>query len=50
MRQSLVKGVFVTKVIPQNEAKHQENIVVQEANEKFIKFDLVDNRNVLTVL
>ena len=34
----------------QDEAHHQENIVVQEANEKFVEIDLADNRNVLTIL
>ena len=34
----------------QDEAHHQENIVLQEANENFIEIDLADNRNVLTIL
>ena len=34
----------------QDEAHHQENIVVQEANEKFVEIGLADNRNVLTIL
>ena len=34
----------------QDEARYQENIVMQEANEKFVEIDLADNCNVLTIL
>ena len=45
-----VQGFPWQGVMLQDEAHHQENIVVQEANENFIEIDLADNRNVLTIL
>ena len=50
MRQSFLYRVFRDRVMLQDEAHHQENVVVQEANKKFIEIDLADNRNVLTIL
>ena len=41
---------FRDRVMLQAEAHHQEKIVVQEADEKFIEIDLADNRHVLTIL
>ena len=47
---SALGGVFRDRIMLQDEAHHQENIVVQEANEKFIGVDFADNRNVWTIL
>ena len=37
---SALKRVFVDRVMLQDEAHHQQNIIVQEANKKFIEIDL----------
>ena len=44
---SALRGVFVDRVMPQDKAHNQENIVVQEFIEKFIEIDLDDDSNVV---